>query len=835
MPEGFPIQTNFTAGEVSPYLRGRTDFKGYFNGVETLKNFVVLPQGGAMRRSGTRFIAEVKDSTKAVILKRFEFSANDAFILEFGEGYIRFFKNAAPVLSGGAPYEIATPYTEANLKEMKFAQSADVLYIAHKSHQPRKLSRLADTNWTLQTLNTKDGPYLDTDTSDTTMYLQNITDRATVTSTNNDFVVGDVGKFVEFVYEGYLILGEIKAYVDAKTVTVEPKENVISNDSIDGTAVITYAAASGGLPNRLRATVSIWSVKTQYSYIKVDTTWYYLGENIAASEEIGEVAGPPKRPAYTVDIIAVSSQPTMVATTGKLTFSNRLTTATLKASQNTFSNARDIGRLIRLSLKNNQVAAKITAYTSATEVSVTLEGAVPKDVNDPSKYVSNAETLNWKFGAWYVNNWPYAVLFHEGRLVFLGTDLQPQTLWMSKSQDFENFAPTESDSGVVDDNAITQTLNSGKINKLIWGVTGPVLLLGTFGSEWQVKADSINEALSPTNFNAKEQTAWGSEDIAPERIGVSVLYVQRSGTVVRELVYSYEIDSHVSNSLNLVSEHILRESLGATDIAYQKAPYSRVWIATNSGRLVCLTFEKEQEIVAWSKHEIGGSFAGGIASVESVECVPDSSADKLYLVAKRTINGATKRYVEMMENDFWPTSNQDKNNMFYLDSYKAYDFGAGPYSTTITGLAHLEGQTVKILVNGSRRPDAVVNAGQITINGTSGQYVRVGLKYQSLLKPMPIEAGSLNGTAQGKTKRIHKLVFRLVNSLGMKFGVTEASARDVSFRETSGPMDQSPDLFTGDKEITLDSGYDLTAQYVVIQEEPYPLLIAAIMPQLSTS
>ncbi|MBM4401122.1 MAG: hypothetical protein FJ045_04140, partial [Crenarchaeota archaeon] len=502
--------------------------------------------------------------------------------------------------------------------------------------------------------------------------------------------------------------------------------------------------------------MSIWSIKTQYSYIKVNGVWYYLLKNIAESEEIPEVVGPPKKPAYTVDVIEVGSQPTMVATTGKLTFSNRTTPATLKASNNTFSNPRDIGRLVRLSLKNNQVTATITAYTSAKQVSVSLDGAVPKDVNDPSVYVSNAETLTWRFGAWYANNWPYAVLFHEGRLAFLGTDLQPQTLWMSKSQDFENFAPTETDSSVVDDNAITQTLNSGKINKLIWGVTGPVLLLGTFGSEWQVKADSINEALSPTNFNAKEQTAWGSEDIAPERIGVSVLYVQRSGTVVRELVYSYEIDSHVSNSLNLVSEHILRESGGAADIAYQKAPYSRVWITTNSGRLVCLTFEKEQEIVAWSKHEIGGSFSGGIAQVESVECVPDSSADKLYMVVKRTINGATKRYVEMMENDFWPSNPQDKNNMFYLDSYKAYDFGAGPYSTTITGLAHLEGETVKILVNGSRRPDAVVTGGQITINGTSGRYVRVGFKYQSLLKPMPIEAGSLNGTAQGKTKRIHK-------------------------------------------------------------------------------
>lgn len=836
MPEGFPITTNFTSGEVSPSISGRTDFKGYANGVEKLENFIVLPQGGALRRSGTRFLAEVKDSSKLTRVKRFEFSRTDSFILEIGEYYIRFFKNGAPVLSGGfgsSPVEVVTPYTEAQLSELNFAQSADVLYLSTLEHQTRKLSRISDTNWTFALMSTDDGPYLDTDTSDTTMWLETITDRGNINSTAADFVSGDVGKFVEFYYQGYLILGEVTAYVDVNNVTIQPKLNVINPDSIDSNAVLSYAAAGGSLANRIRSTVGIWGLTTQYSYLKVGATWYYLGVNIEQPEELPEVVGPPKTPAYSVDVITVASTPTKVATTGHLTLSGRLITAVLKSSTAVFDNSTDVGRHIRLNIRNNQIPCKVSAYTSATQVSVTLSTVVPHEPNNPTAYIGNAETVSWRLGAWYTGNWPRSLTFHEGRLCFMGTNKQPQTIWMSRSQDFENHAPTELDSTVVDDNAINRTLNSSKVNQLLWGVTGPVLLLGSFGAEWQVKPTSINEAVTPKDFNAKEQTAWGSENVTPERIGTGVVYLQNGGTILRELVYSYEIDSHIANPLNTVSEHILREAQGGIDIAYQKTPSSRIWIATSSGKLVCLTYEKDQQVLAWSNHIIGGTDA----KVESIESIPDSvsSTDKLYTVVSRTVNGGTKRYIECMEEDFWPDGAQDKNSMYFMDSFVTNNTPSGPYGYVVSGLGHLEGETVKVIVNGSVRPDAVVTGGSITLDRVRSQYVTVGLKYKSLIKTLPLEAGSYNGTAQGKTKRIHSLIFRLINSLGLKVGATEETSRVISFRETSGAMDSSAPLLTGDKEISLDSGYDLRSQFVVTSEEPYPLHIAAIMPQVVTN
>ena len=161
MARSAPIFTNFTAGELSPRLEGRIDLQKYANGCKTLENMIVQKHGPASRRGGFYYSAEVKDSTKKTRILPFEFSATQAYILEFGDQYVRFYKNYGQIKSGafddvfaaefdtGGPHEIATPYLEAELFELVITQSADVLYIAHQNHEPRTLSRLGDTNWEL--------------------------------------------------------------------------------------------------------------------------------------------------------------------------------------------------------------------------------------------------------------------------------------------------------------------------------------------------------------------------------------------------------------------------------------------------------------------------------------------------------------------------------------------------------------------------------------------------------------------------------------------------------------------------------------------------------------
>jgi hypothetical protein len=142
MPKVAPLQSNFNGGEFSPLLYGRVDTDRYGTGLATCLNYKPTIQGGLIRRPGSYYVAEVKDSTKATRLVEFEFSTTQAYIIEFGDQYFRFYRNHGQI---GAPYEIASPYLEADLFDLRFTQSADVLYITHPDYEPRKLSRTGHT------------------------------------------------------------------------------------------------------------------------------------------------------------------------------------------------------------------------------------------------------------------------------------------------------------------------------------------------------------------------------------------------------------------------------------------------------------------------------------------------------------------------------------------------------------------------------------------------------------------------------------------------------------------------------------------------------------------
>ena len=166
MPKIAIVQQNWTAGELSPRLMGRTDIAKYFNGADTLLNWIMSPYGDARARPGTYFVREVKDSSKVARLIPFQFSTEQAYQLEFGEGYIRFYKDGGIIVDeGGNPYEIVTEYETADIVEIQYAQDADVMYLAHPDYPPMKLSRYGHADWTIEEVEFVDGPYLDDNTT----------------------------------------------------------------------------------------------------------------------------------------------------------------------------------------------------------------------------------------------------------------------------------------------------------------------------------------------------------------------------------------------------------------------------------------------------------------------------------------------------------------------------------------------------------------------------------------------------------------------------------------------------------------------------------------------
>lgn len=196
------LLTNFSKGELSPLIEGRPDLAAYFEGGRTIKNFDLLRQGGVRRRFGSRFVAEVKDSTKDTIILPFEADVDTTRIIEVGNSYERFYKSKQQLKTsaGGPAVEISGPYTEAQIRNIHFTQSVDVMYWFHPDVAQRKLSRVSDTSWALTQPTFDPPPSLedDTDVSGTATLTPSdvIGNDITFTMSQAKLLPADVGRLV---------------------------------------------------------------------------------------------------------------------------------------------------------------------------------------------------------------------------------------------------------------------------------------------------------------------------------------------------------------------------------------------------------------------------------------------------------------------------------------------------------------------------------------------------------------------------------------------------------------------------------------------------------------
>ena len=478
--------------------------------------------------------------------------------------------------------------------------------------------------------------------------------------------------------------------------------------------------------------------------------------------------------------------------------------------------ATDVGRVVRIDESSDFGYATITGFTSTTVV----DAAVDID------FVSTTAQFTWRLGAFSnTTGYPACLAFYEDRLLYAATPLEPQTIWGSKSGLYNNFSP-----GANDDDGVKYAIASDQVNVIRWMSPGKSLVIGTVGGEFLMSASTIDEAITPSNIKIVRQTEYGCAYIYPTRVNGVVLFVQGSTKKIRQFVYQFESDSYVAPDLTLLSEHITGN--GLVELAYQREPDSIVWSVREDGELLGMTYERDQEVTGWHRHEVGGvsDVSGAKAKVESVAVIPKEGSDQVWVSVKRLINGTTIRCVEVIEtgrNNILPDDNDD----FFVDS--GVRFSDGP-ATIISGGNHLEGETVQILADGAVLPDQVVVNGTITLEKEASN-VNYGLGYISDLETMRLEAGSANGTSQGKIKRINKASIRFFETLGAKFGPNESNLDIIPFRSTSDPMDSAPPRFTGDKEQPWNNGYETEGRMLIRQEQPLPMTILAIMPRVRTN
>lgn len=628
------MQKSFSGGELSPPLYSRTDLAKYQSALKNCRNFIVMRHGGVANRPGTEFICEVKDHSKTIRLIPFVYSQTQTYVLEFGNQYIRVIKegvqirnasqnisnitNANPCVityvgadnyangdevylsgitgaignylnnrwfkvagvstgsntfqlnykdgtavnsttfgaytSGGIieeVYQISSPYLEADLMDIKFVQSADVITLVHPSYAPRNLSRTSDTSWTLSTI----------------AFDANVDYPVYASATQN----GTTGSTT---YKYYVTAFDPLIATETPMKVVPPAAPYLWQ--------VTNGNATLSSTNSITLT---WTITSLFGYTSGQLDYNIYKESNGVYGYIGTASG-------------------------------------------------------------------ITSFTDI--------GLTPDLTDTPPKI---AEDFN------ATGDYPSAISYYQQRLVLANTNNDVEKVLASKTGNFYDFSVSNP---LQDDDAVIFRLAGSRINEVHHLVDLGTLLLFTESGEFVAQGDA-GGILSPTSINTKQSSYNGSNSkLSPIVIGNSAVYLQARGNNVRDINYQYESSNYTGNELSIFSSHLF-DDYTFLDWSYQQIPHSNLWMVRDDGILLGLTYVKEQQMLAWHRHD----FHNGI--VENVCSVPEGSEDAVYFTIQREINGETKRYIEK----FVSRKITSIEDIVIIDSHLSYD-GRNTGSTTMT-------------------------------------------------------------------------------------------------------------------------------------------------------
>jgi len=844
--------TNFTGGELSPRLDGRTDLTKYSSGCSTLENLVVYPHGSAARRPGSTFIAEVADSDNKTRLIPFEFSTTQTYMLEFSNLKMRVYKDKGAVLegdktitgitqanpavvtatshgysngdevlisgvsgmtevngkrflvadkttntfelqdkdgvdinstsftayaSGGVSnkvFELATPYTTAQLFDLKFAQSADVMYITHPEHEVEKLSRTGHTSWTLTDVDFTKGPMQDANTTDTTLNpgqsavgtgIALVASATTGINGGSGFQSTDVGRFV-FLNSGY---AKITAVADTTNATIEIL-TALSGASATADWRLGAFSDTTGHPS----CVTFFEQRLVFAGTTEQPQTIFFSrsgdyENMDAN--IGGTVADDDAIIYTIASNQVNAIRFMTATRtliigtagGEFTVSGGGTDSAITPTN------------ILIKKQSNHGSANVDAI-SVGNATLFLQRAKRKIRElaynfDVDGYIAPDMTI-------------LAEHISEGGLTQIAYQQEPNQIVYATRNDGELVALT-----YQREQQVTAW------HRHIFG--------GRFG----------NATITVTDF---ANIADGTRIVLTKADGTTTTFTSATSATSGKF--------HTTSSNNQSATNL--KTLIDADSDFTATVSSNVVTITETSPLSTgfLTVTSLDDATRLTKTDEGK------AVCESVAVIPtDDTEYEVYVIVKRTINGATRRFVEVLNVfDFDQTDNTSFN---FLDSQLSY---SGSAATTISGLDHLEGQTVSVLADGASHPDKTVSSGSITLD-RSALNVKVGLAYRSLLQTMRLNAGSQNGTSQGKTKRIYDITVRMFETIGVEVGPNLNDMERIPFRSSADLMDEGIPPFTGDKEVEFRGNYETDGFIFVRQTQPLPFTILSLYPRLTTN
>lgn len=863
MPTLKKIQSSFNAGVFSPTTWSRIDIDKYQFALKECKNFIIHPHGAVSNRPGTYFVASTKDDNKTCRIFPFIFSLDQAYIIEFGEEYIRFFTDGAQITQSSAAYEIVSPYQESDLEDLKIESSADTIYIMHPLYQTRVLGRYGNTDWRLSLFENENGPFMPENIENISLHASAVTGSAiSLISSSAVFDPDHVGS-----------IWRLRHYIEGQADTT------------------TFSSATTGGSIRCFTTWRLITHGTWTGKLKIEkstdggNTWTMLRAFTSANDNNVNTSG--------TEDIELNEEPFLVRM-NMYDFGSGTCTADLTTDP-----------------FNQEGIFEATTYNNATA----LTGSVLTD------FGSTDDTLNWAEGSWSEKNgWPRVARFTQGdRLAFGGTEAEPQTDWISKTSQYTNFGRNIISS--LDTDAISQNLPTRQLNAINGMAVLQRLIVFTAASEWAIGA-SDGSPLTPTNAPQNIQGYNGSSGIDPVLIGNEAVFMQGRGNVVRNLKFSFQDDGYTGSELNILARHLF-EGYSIKEMVYQQEPDRIVWCLRSDGKLLALTYMPEQDVVAWAWHETEGEIESiavipadgydelwmvvsretgrfvermakrmasedvryqyfvdcGIGYDNSVDITNVTFASAAVVsgfmdtgllteeepfldaitieapivvtapshelsdgdvitisdvVGTTEINGNTYKVEIINSNQFFLVVNTPTGVYVDGDGYSSYVSGGvfRAYFTTFSGLDHLEGMTVAILGDGNVFPQQVVTDGAITLD-VGCQIVQVGLPYESDLETLPVELALRDGTMQGRKIKISEVKMFRIKSRGGFLGSSFDDLHEV-FHPTVSEFNEAPVLETG-----VSVGEDLGGEYIeqsticFRQEDPLPVTIGYITYDIS--
>ena len=783
------IQNSFTSGVLSPLLKGRFDLAQYYQGLEVGRNWVILPQGGIRRRPGTLFtdkalpllnrnttvptmpeggtaanINDDNDSTSATTTTNVS-TLNPYVVAKYDLGtatYIEVVDVRGIFLTvSGTSSEFVIQYSD---DDINFTTAATVPLIGISSQNFRLAVQQTKRYWRLARIGTSD-----LTTNKVTLAEFNLLELTTTLSEVKlkDFSIESDRHYILSFTEGNVRIfrKSTNAHVaDIKMPYLSTEVKAI-RDTQSESVMLVFQEDQKSIRIINLGTDTDWSTDT-VPFINVPQFDYNdtLSPNPTNDVQVMTFTGFVAGDTFQIDIEGVLSK--------NITFAGDSTAAERSSTEfNIQKNIQDMPVVGETGVS--------VARTGANAYTITIGGESAKNfelfsafatTGTASKTIAVVKTSTGtprKEDVWSVlRGWPINSCFYEGRLVLGGTKSKRQSLFLSKAGVVFDFELGESD----DDEAIFTTISSRKLNNITDVFPGRNLQIFTSGSEFTVNVSPI----TPSTIVIAPQTSHGSLNLEAKEIDGATIFADRNGKSIKEYLFSFQEDAYVTTDASVLSPELIKTPVDLAILGGTAADDANwIVIVNNDGSITVLNTLRAQDINGFTEW----TTSGFITDVSVVD-------DELYMVNKRTVGGVESNFIERWSFDHLLDNSAKVINVGNL--------------TTVSGFDHLNGETVRIVADGSVLPDRIVTNGAITLDADEAFHdnFEVGIGFIPELKPMPINSNIGSGNNQMRLKKLIRMNIRVLGTFGLSVDGEDIAIR--SFGDSSvSPLDTPPNEQTG--------------------------------------